>query len=81
MATYKCDIKQQFGKYSGVVWLATERPGDPVAKDEPTVAAVVDQVVGKLKSLGFAEGDEVIFRDTAYQSLREAKGVMLRSRY
>jgi 3-methyladenine DNA glycosylase Tag len=81
MATYKCDIKKQYGKFSGWVWAVSEHQGDAICKDESAAAAVVERVLGKLKDKGFATGDEVIFRDTAYPSLHELKFVLDRAPY
>ena len=81
MATFKCDVKQQYGKFLGFAWKAGEAQGDAVCKDEPTATSAVDKVVAQLKTAGFGRGDEVIFRDTAYAELAELKGVMARSRY
>jgi hypothetical protein len=82
MATYKCDIKKQYGKFSATVWRATDKAADaPVAKDVDTVQVAVSKVIDGIGKLGYAEGDEVIFRDTAYASLGELKGVMLRAPY
>ena len=81
MATYKCDVKQQFGKFHGFAWKAGDPPGDAVCKDEATANAAAEKVIGTLKGAGFGRGDEVIFRDTAYTTLQEAQVVMQRSRY
>lgn len=81
MATYKCDVKQQYGKYAGFAWKAGDAQGDAVAKDHATANGAVDVVVATLRAAGFGQGDEVIFRDTAYGTLAELKGVMSRSRY
>ncbi len=81
MATYKCDIKKQYGKFSGWVWAASERQGDAICKDEATATVVADRLLTKLKDKGFAAGDEVIFRDTAYPTLHELKYVLDRAPY
>lgn len=81
MATFKCDVKQQFGKFHGYAWKVGDPQGNPVCKDEATANAAVDKVVGALRTGGFDRGDEVIFRDTAYATLQELQGVMQRSRY
>ena len=81
MATWKCDIQMKFGKYSALVWKATERPGEPVATDLVSSKIAVQECIDALKKAGFAEGDEVIFRDTAYSSLAEAQFVMDRAPY
>ncbi len=81
MATWKCDIKKQYGKFSGFAWKATEKQGNAVAENVETQSAIIDAVVGNIKKSGFVAGDEVIFRDAAYASLGELKGVMSRSPY
>ena len=81
MATWKCDVKMKCGKYSAHVWKATERPKKAVAEDLISAKIAVQECIDALKKAGFAEGDEVIFRDTAYASLSEAKFVMDRAPY
>ena len=81
MATWKVDVKMKFGKYSAHVWKASERAGDPVASDLGTAKSAVSECIDALKKAGFSEGDEVIFRDTAYGSLSEARFVMDRAPY
>ena len=81
MATFRCDIKQQYGKFSGFAWKHGEAAGAPVAKDEATAAGAIDAVVASLKTAGFANGDEVIFRENAYGSLGDLKGTLKGSRY
>lgn len=81
MATYKCDIKKQFGKFSGHVWKASDRPGEPICRDEPNSQAAVDRVLAGVTSAGFGDGDEIIFRDNAYGSLTELRGVLMRAPY
>ncbi len=81
MATWKCDVQMKFGKYSALVWKATERAGKPVAADLASSKLAVQECIDALKKAGFAEGDEVIFRDSAYASLAEAKYVMDRAPY
>lgn len=81
MATWKCDVQMKFGKFSAHVWKATERPGKPVASDLSTSKNAVQECVDALKKSGFSEGDEVIFRDSAYASLGEVQFVMDRAPY
>lgn len=81
MATYKCEVKQRYGKYSGWIWKATERQGDPICAAEATSASAVTKVVDGLRDGGFGSGDEVIFRDIAYTSLAELRAVMARAPY
>ena len=81
MATYKVDVKMKFGKYSVHVWKATDRPGDAIAADLATSKVAVDSAVKGVQAAGFEEGDEVIFRDSAYSSLAELKFVMSRAPY
>lgn len=81
MATWKCDVKMKFGKFSAHVWKATDRPGKAVAENLSTAKSAASQCIDSLKSAGFAEGDEVIFRDSAYNSLAEAQFVMDRAPY
>jgi hypothetical protein len=81
MATFKCDMKKQFGKFSAHVWKATERPVEPICQNEESAASAAEHVVKAIGKAGFTEGDEVIFRDNAYQSLAELRGVLQRSPY
>ncbi len=81
MATYKCDVKAQYGKFSGFAWKAGDAQGEAVAKDQANSAGAIEQVVATLKGAGFGQGDEVIFRDTAYGTLADLKGVMSRAKY
>lgn len=81
MATYKVDVKMKFGKYSVHVWNATERAGDAVASDLATAKGAIDSCITAVKAAGYKEGDEVIFRDSAYASLAELKHVMSRAPY
>ena len=81
MATYKCDIKKQFGKFSGHVWSAATRPDKATCENEATVVAAADKLLKALGKSGFGEGDEVIFRDNAYPSLAELKAALLRAPY
>ena len=81
MPTFKCEIKKQYGKFNAHVWRASEKGDVPVAKDLPTLQVAVEKVLAGAGQLGYADGDEVIFRDTAYATLGELKGVMLRSPY
>lgn len=77
MAIYKCEVKQRYGKFSGWVWKASERQGNPVCADEATSAVAVTKVVDSLRDGGFGSGDEVIFRDIAYSSLSDLRAVMV----
>ncbi len=81
MATWKCEVKMKFGKYSSHVWKATERPGKAVAEDLSDSKAAVSSCIDAIKTAGFGEGDEVIFRDSAYGSLGELRHVMSRAPY
>lgn len=81
MATYKCEVKQRYGKFSGWVWKAADRQGDPVCTDEATSAIAVDKVLDALRKADLSTGDEVIFRDTAFASLPELRAVMARAPY
>lgn len=81
MATYKCDIKKQYGKFSGWVWKTPDRQGAALCQGEATAAVVVDKVLEHLKAGGFGAGDDVIFRDTAYPTLGELKAVLARAPY
>jgi len=81
MATYKVDVKMKFGKFSAHVWNATERPGDALAANLDSSKQAVTSVIDGVKTAGFQEGDEVIFRDNAYGSLAELKHVMNRAPY
>lgn len=81
MATWKCDVKMKFGKFSAHVWKATDRPGTAVAEGLSTSKTAVQECIDALRKGGFSEGDEVIFRDTAYGSLSEAQFVMDRAPY
>lgn len=81
MATFKCEIKKQFGKFSGHVWNASGRPDKATCENEATVAAAADKVLTALGKSGFGEGDEVIFRDNAYPSIGELKAALLRAPY
>ena len=81
MATFKCDIKQQFGKYQVWAWKASERQGDVLAADLSDAKVATEQILGALKKGGFGEGDEVIFRSVAYASLGELRGVLTRAPY
>ena len=81
MAIYKCDIKQQLGKFVGFVWKAGEAQGSAVCKDESSAANAATQVTNSLKTAGFGRGDEVIFRDSAYSNLVEVQDVLSKSRY
>lgn len=81
MATYKCEVKQRYGKYSGWVWKAAERQGEPVCADEATSAVAVGKVVDALRDGGFGAGDEAIFRDIAYTSLGDLRIAMARAPY
>lgn len=81
MATFKCDIKKQFGKFSAHVWKASDKPAAPVIENEEALVTTAEAVVKAVKKAGFAEGDEVIFRDNAYNSLAELRGVLTRSPY
>jgi hypothetical protein len=81
MATYKCEIKKQFGKFSGHVWKATERAGEPVTKDQLALNVTVDLVLAGVSKAGFGDGDEVIFRDNAFATIGELRAALLRSPY
>lgn len=81
MATYKCEVKQRYGKFSGWVWKAADRQGEPVCTDEATSAIVVEKLLDVLRRADLASGDEVIFRDTAFASLPELRAVMARAPY
>jgi hypothetical protein len=81
MATYKCEVKQRYGKYSGWVWKATERQGNPVCAEEATSAVAVTKVVDSLRDGDFGSGDEVIFRDIAYTALSDLRAAMARAPY
>ncbi len=81
MATYKCDIKKQFGKFSGLVWKASDRPGKALFDTEVSAQGAADQVVAAIAKSGFGDGDEVIFRDNAYTSLTELKTTLARAPY
>ncbi|MSP91533.1 MAG: hypothetical protein EXR79_06990 [Myxococcales bacterium] len=81
MATFKCEIKKQYGKFAAHVWRATEKGDVPVAKDLPTLQVAIDKVLSGAGQLGYTDGDEVIFRDTAYATFGDLKAVMLRSPY
>ncbi|MCB9739404.1 MAG: hypothetical protein H6747_09055 [Deltaproteobacteria bacterium] len=82
MATWKCEVKMKFGKYSAHVWKATERAGVPVADGLGSSKAAVEQVLEAVQKAGFSEGDdEIIFRDSAYGSLSELRHVMSRAPY
>ena len=81
MATWKCEVKMKFGKYSSHVWKASDRPGAAVADQLGDSKAAVTSCIDAIRKAGFEEGDEVIFRDTAYASLGELKFVMDRAPY
>ena len=81
MATWKCEVKMKFGKYSSHVWKATERPGDAVANELGDKKEAVGECITAIQKAGFGDGDEVIFRDSAYGSLRELQYVMSRAPY
>ena len=81
MATYRCDVKQQFGKFSALVWKATEKPGKPLAENMEDANGAANAVFAALQGAGFAEGDEAIFRNTNYPSLRELRTVIERAPY
>jgi len=81
MATWKCEVKMKFGKYSSHVWKATDRPGAAIAQDVPEMKDAVGQCISAIQKAGFSDGDEVIFRDNAYPSLREVQYVMERAPY
>ena len=81
MATYKCEVKKQFGKFSGHVWAAAARPSKATCENEATASSAADKIVSALGKSGFGEGDEVIFRDNAYPSLAELKAALVRAPY
>ena len=81
MATWKCEVKMKFGKYSSHVWKATERPGKAVAEEIADKKDAVGKCIKAIQKAGFGDGDEVIFRDSAYASLRELQFVMDRAPY
>ena len=81
MTTYKCDIKMQYGKYSSHVWNATDRPGEPIAKDLGSSSQAIDKCIKAVEKSGFDKGDEVIFRDSSFASLSELRHVMSRAPY
>lgn len=82
MATWKCDVRMKFGKYSAHVWRATDRDSAPVAADLPSSKLAVEKAIESIQGAGFADGDdEVIFRDSAYSSLAELRHVMSRAPY
>ncbi len=81
MATFKCDIKQQFGKYQAWAWKANTAQGDALAAGLGDPKVATEQVIDALKKSGFAEGDEVIFRSVAYSSLVDLRTVLSRAPY
>jgi hypothetical protein len=82
MATWKCDVKMKFGKYSAHVWRANEAPSAPVADGLASSKLAVEKVLESVQKAGFAEGDdEIIFRDTAFGTLSELRHVMSRAPY
>lgn len=81
MATFKCDIKKQFGKFSGHVWKASDRPGTAVCDGEATAQSTAELIIKAINKAGFGEGDEVIFRDNAYMSLGDLRVVLQRAPY
>ncbi len=81
MTTYKCDIKMQYGKYSSHVWKATDRPGEPVAKDLGSSSKAIDHCIKAVEKSGFDKGDEVIFRDSSFGSLLDLRSEMSRAPY
>ncbi len=82
MATWKCDVRMKFGKYSAHVWKATERESAPIAGELGSAKVAIDKVLEAVQKAGYAEGDdEVIFRDTSYASLTELRQNMSRAPY
>ncbi|MCO4764471.1 MAG: hypothetical protein KC502_23370 [Myxococcales bacterium] len=81
MATWKCEVKMKFGKYSSHVWKATERPGNSLADNLDEKKDAVGTCIDAIQKAGFTDGDEVIFRDSAYASLAELRHVMSRAPY
>ena len=45
MATWKCDVRMKFGKYSAHVWRATDRDSAPVAADLASSKLAVDKAI------------------------------------
>jgi topoisomerase IA-like protein len=81
MATWKCDVQMKFGKFTAHVGKPTERTLPTVASNLSDARDAAAAVAKGLEQAGYDEGDEVIFRDTAYGSLTELREVLRKAPY
>ena len=79
MATYKIDVKLQFGKYQAAFW----KIGDSAPKfsDFDDVNGVSDYLIDSCETVNFGDDDDVHFRQIAYSDISSLAWEIKRANY
>lgn len=70
MATFKLEIRKQYGKFQARVWPSGQRAPEFVG-DDGTLGEMMERVQALLDDAGVAKGDTVVFRNVGWDTRAE----------